>query len=54
MGSVIESVGWGKPALKLLSRCEKLDQNAPAVMHIRHTERPDATLESMGVPRRRG
>ncbi len=44
--SVLESVEWGKPALSLLSQCKQLDTNLPAVMHIRHTERPKPTQET--------
>jgi hypothetical protein len=40
MSSVLESVEWGKPALSLISQCKQLDTNLPAVMHIRHSERP--------------
>lgn len=40
MSSILKSVEWGKPALSLLSQCKELDPNLPAVMHIRHTERP--------------
>ena len=39
MPSVLESVEWGKSALALLTQCNELDPNLPAVMHIRHTER---------------
>jgi len=47
MPSVLESVEWGKPALTLLSKCKQLDPNLPAVMHVRHTERP---IEEPGSP----
>jgi broad specificity phosphatase PhoE len=40
MSSALESVEWGKQALSLLSNCGKLEANLPAVMHIRHSERP--------------
>jgi broad specificity phosphatase PhoE len=43
MSSVLESIEWGKPALVLLSQCNKLDPDLPAVMHIRHSERPKIT-----------
>lgn len=40
MSSVLKSVEWGVPALNLLSQCTQLDPNLPAIMHIRHSERP--------------
>jgi broad specificity phosphatase PhoE len=40
MVKVLSAVNWGEPALDLLSHCCNLDQGKPAVMHIRHTERP--------------
>lgn len=40
MVKVLSTVNWGEPALDLLSHCCNLDQGKPAVMHIRHTERP--------------
>jgi hypothetical protein len=40
MPPVLESVDWGRPALSLLRRIKDLDPTRPAVMHIRHTERP--------------
>jgi broad specificity phosphatase PhoE len=40
MSSVLESVQWGEPALSLLAQSRELDPNLPAVMHIRHSERP--------------
>jgi len=46
MVSVLESVEWGGPALSLLSRCDDLDPDLPAVMHLRHTERPMKELAS--------
>ena len=46
MSSILESVEWGKSALTLLAQCNKLDPNLPAVMHIRHTERPRIRLDS--------
>ena len=54
MSSVIESVEWGKPALTLLSQCKQLNPNLPAVMHIRHTERPKSTQESYDLARKTG
>lgn len=47
MNSVLKSVGWGEPALSLLSQCRKIDHSLPAVMHIRHSERPPITPESV-------
>lgn len=35
----LTTVSWGKPALKLLQYCEKLNDDLPAVMIIRHSER---------------
>jgi len=46
MSSVLKSVGWGEPALSLLSQCRKIDHSLPAVMHIRHSERPLITSRS--------
>jgi hypothetical protein len=47
MSSILESVDWGKPALSLLSQCNDLDPDLPAVMHLRHTER---LLKELGTP----
>jgi len=50
MSSILESVEWGKPALSLLSQSRELDPNLPAVMHIRHSERPEiASREERGA-----
>jgi len=46
MVKVLSSVDWGEPALALLAHCFSLDGERPAVMHIRHTERP--LIEEMG------
>jgi broad specificity phosphatase PhoE len=40
MTGVLDRVEWGGPALKLLAHCRGLDPDLPAVMHIRHSERP--------------
>lgn len=40
MYHVLEEVEWGEPALSLLSHCKDLDKDLPAVIHIRHSERP--------------
>lgn len=40
MTGVLDRVEWGGPALGLLSRCRRLDDGLPAIMHIRHSERP--------------
>ena len=48
MGSRLESAQWGKPALQLLSQCDELDPQRPAVMHVRHTERFDSFKGSDG------
>ena len=47
MPSTLESVEWGNPALQLLAQCNDLDTNKPAIMHIRHTERP---MTGLGNP----
>ncbi len=47
MESVLESVEWGNPALSLIAQCIQLDPNHPATLHIRHTERPQATPEGI-------
>jgi len=57
MSSILESVEWGKPALALLKHCKDLDPKRPALMHIRHSERPPihsreeggATLTETGI-----
>jgi len=43
----LKSVEWGKPALSLLSLSRELDPDLPAVMHVRHSERPPLTPESV-------
>jgi hypothetical protein len=48
MVSRLESVRWGKSALQLLSQCNELDPQRPAVMHVRHTERFDSFKGSDG------
>jgi broad specificity phosphatase PhoE len=40
MSGVLDKVEWSGPALKLLTHCRTLDPGLPAVMHIRHSERP--------------
>ena len=47
MPSILESVEWGEPALQLLAQCHELDPNKPAIMHLRHTERP---MTGLGNP----
>jgi broad specificity phosphatase PhoE len=54
MSSVLEAVEWGKPALSLLSQCKNLDPKLPAILHIRHTERPIGTQKSMDYARKQG
>jgi len=54
MTSILESVEWGKPALSLLSQSRQLNTNQPAIMHIRHTERPKTTQESLEHERKTG
>lgn len=43
MDQLLETVEWGEPALSLLSRCNDFVKNLPAVIHIRHSERPRIT-----------
>ena len=43
MSRVLTSVDWGASALSLLSHSQLLEPDKPAVMHIRHTERPAVT-----------
>jgi broad specificity phosphatase PhoE len=40
MSSVLESVEWGKSSLQLIEQMKELDPNKPAVLHLRHSERP--------------
>lgn len=49
MTRVLRSVDWGEPALSLLSHCGALEEGVPAVMHLRHTERP--VIEEIGTGR---
>lgn len=49
MTRVLRSVDWGEPALSLLSHCSALEDGVPAVMHLRHTERP--VIEGIGTGR---
>jgi hypothetical protein len=43
MTSVLARVAWGAPALSLLANAERLLPGKPAIIHIRHTERPGVT-----------
>ena len=45
MVGTLESVDWGGPALSLINNAWDLDPRQPAVLHIRHTERPRVTDE---------
>ena len=45
MSSILESVPWGKPALDLIKHAKDLDPERPAVIHIRHSERPTMDLD---------
>ena len=47
MSSILETVEWGQSILNILSHTKKLDPNLPAIMHIRHTERP---MNPLGNP----
>ena len=49
MVDVLSSTEWGKAALDLLSRCNLLDPRRPAIMHVRHTERP--VIDAIGSGR---
>ena len=37
--ALLKELTWGKPVIQLLSNCEKLGQNLPAQMILRHSER---------------
>ena len=50
MSSVLESVEWSKPILKLLSHMEELDPIHPTILHIRHTETLHRARNLMGTP----
>jgi broad specificity phosphatase PhoE len=39
MTSILDQVDWGNPTLSLLQKTNTLDTNAPALIHIRHSER---------------
>ena len=41
MTDVLDEVGWGGPALSLASLSHELEPGLPAVMHVRHSERPE-------------
>ncbi len=43
MSKVLSRVEWGAPALGLLADAARLDPAKPAIIHIRHTERPGVT-----------
>lgn len=49
MDRILEDVEWGGPTLSLLSSCRDLLEDLPAVMHIRHSERP--RMGELGVGR---
>ena len=40
MGPVLSSVDWGKLPLNILKNATELEPRKPAMIHIRHTERP--------------
>lgn len=54
MVSVLESVEWGEPALSLIAQCKQLDPKLPAIIHMRHTERPKVTQKSTEYRRKHG
>jgi len=54
MSSILETVEWGKPAQTLLSYCNQVNPELPIIMHIRHTERPKATEETMKQAQKNG
>lgn len=43
MTNVLARVKWGAPALSLLADAKRLAPGKPAIIHIRHTERPGVT-----------
>ena len=45
MTFTLELVEWGKSALDLINHTKELDPNVPAVLHIRHSERPQMELQ---------
>ena len=49
MTSILSSVEWGKSALDLIKHVAELDQNSPAVIHIRHSERPAVNIRKGGI-----
>lgn len=48
MDKILNQVEWGKPSLSLLSHLQDLKNNKPAVMIIRHSERPTIQSEEEG------
>jgi hypothetical protein len=44
MSSVLESVEWGKSAQQTIDQMKDLNHKLPAVMHIRHSERPPINI----------
>jgi broad specificity phosphatase PhoE len=45
MNNVLNSVSWGKNVINLVKNSKNLDPERPAVMHIRHSERPQMDVE---------
>jgi len=43
MTDILASVEWSMPALSLLADAKRLAPGKPAIMHVRHTERPGIT-----------
>ena len=39
MTGTLDDVEWGGPALRLLTKCRRLGDDLPTIMHIRHSER---------------
>ena len=47
MTSILENVEWGARVQQLLHHVRDLDPEKPAVIQIRHSERPEVNLQSM-------
>jgi hypothetical protein len=45
MSSIQTTVDWRKKALFLANHAKQLDPEKPAIIHIRHSERPQMPLE---------
>jgi broad specificity phosphatase PhoE len=47
MKSIFEAIEWGKPIQQLLGQINALDPEKPAIIQIRHSERPEINLKNM-------